>query len=410
MALDGHYNVDIESLKRWTNALSMDKISQFDIGGKVIELGEFEYDMLKLQLQAFSNQVNMLKQGDDWTVCLHMASEMFLNTFLRIDKSSIRIGDFYECLLTPSNSKTYKKIIKGFEYTEVGAIHIRNDQGELIAEIGTKSDLIWSTFYKYFIYEDCYGSIDSVYLDHEKYLSIQLFRVEGMSVEELSAMVTEILLRVSMEYDMDFKIFEVDSAFNKIGECSEHNMQFVSTGFEQIPMLYLSNAINSNDERLSYLSYYQVMEYFFVRCQNYFLLDELSRINVNNNVNHNELRKVLSKYKGKCNERSSLELVLTKAIDISEFRSWLSSHIEYQEIYCNTDALKLDISKPDKELISQLGKQVYSYRCSIAHAKGDVEEFIAIPLLSKNMIAKELPLLKYLAFKVIEKCSEREEN
>ena len=45
---------------------------------------------------------------------------------------------------------------------------------------------------------------------------------------------------------------------------------------------------------------------------------------------------------------------------------------------------KIDISKDDKKIISGLVERVYGYRCSIAHAKGDVEEYIAIPSISKE--------------------------
>lgn len=311
--------------------------------------------------------------------------------------------------MSSKDVKTYKKIIKGFDYIDVGAIHIRDDTGNPVASIGTKSDLIWSTFFEYFINENDDGSIDHTHSNHEQYLSVQLFNIEGKSKTELSSITTEILLRVSMEYDMDFKIFEVDSMFKQIGDCPIYNMQFVPTGFEQVPMLYLANAINSNDERLSYLSYYQVIEYFFVRCQNYYFLDELSKIDIQN-INHNELRKALSKYKRASNERSALKLVFSKSIDIAKLKKWLSLHLDYQKIYCNSDTLSIDTSKSDSKIIDQLVERVYSYRCSIAHAKGDIEEFIAIPLLSRETIANELPLLKYLSFEVIEKCSENGTN
>lgn len=68
--------------------------------------------------------------------------------------------------------------------------------------------------------------------------------------------------------------------------------------------------------------------------------------------------------------------------------------------------MKIDFEKDDKKIINALAERVYSYRCSIAHAKGDVEEYIAIPVLSKIKIQNELPLLKYLAFEVIDKWSE----
>lgn len=405
MSLYGHTNINIEALKRWANSLSVDEIFQVDIGGDVVKLEDGTREILELQIQEFANRINHLNLGDDWRSCPGIISQMFYNAFIRIDNSSIRIADFYECLIIPSNMKTYKKIIQGFDYIDIGAIHIKDNVGNGIATIGRKSDLIWATFHEYFINENDDGSINHTYSNHEQYLSIQLFNVEGFSLNKLSTIVNEILLRVSMEYDMDFKIFEIDSMFKQIGNNSIHNMQFTPTGFEQIPMLYLTSAINSADERLSYLSYYQVIEYFFVRAQNYYFLDELSRINIQN-VNHNDLRKVLLGYRKISNERAALKLVFSRAIDITKLKNWLSSNPKYQEIYCNSEALKIDASKADGKVTDQLVARVYGYRCSIAHSKGDVEEHIAIPSLSKKKIANELPLLKYLAFEVISNCSE----
>ena len=41
-----------------------------------------------------------------------------------------------------------------------------------------------------------------------------------------------------------------------------------------------------------------------------------------NNVNHNELRKILANYKKVTNEREALKLVLKRAIDIPKFKTW----------------------------------------------------------------------------------------
>lgn len=348
--------------------------------------------------------INQLKPGDDWRNCQGFISHIFYNTFIRVNNNSIRIGDYYECFIIPSDMYTHKRIFKGFDYTSIGAIHIYDGE-KVIATIGEKSDLMWDTFYDYFINENEDGSIDHTYVNHEQVLSIQLFDVEYKTIDELVLLMNEILLRVSMEYDMNFKIYSVDPVFKLIGDDSIRKMQYKPTGYEQVPMLYLNSAINSQDERLAYLSYYQVIEYFFVRLQNYYFLNELSQID-SQNVNHNELRKVLSRYKKISSEREALRLALIKSVDIPKFKSWIVSDQKHQDTYCNSNFLKIDILEKDKKIISDLTERVYSYRCSIAHAKGDVDEYIAIPSLSNQKIADELPLLKYLAFAVIESCSE----
>lgn len=405
MSLYGHTYININSLKRWVNSLSVDEIQSVDVGGYNLEIKDETKELLELQLQGFSECINRMHEGDDWRKYEGIISHAFYNAFIRLDNSSIRMGDFYECLIEPSNLKTYKKIIKGFDYLDIGAIHMKDSAGNAVASIGEKSDLIWEVFYGYFVNENEDGSIDHVYSNHEKYLSIQLFNVEALSKEEIVARVDEILLHVSMVYDMDFKVFEVDSLIKCEGEAPILRVEYTPTGFEEVPMFYLSNANNTNDERFKFLSYYQVIEYFFVRAQNYYFLEELKSIDMNN-VNHNELRKILANYKKVTNEREALKLVLKRAIDIPKFKTWINSNSEHFDIYCRSQAYKIDLSKEDKKIISNIVERVYGYRCSIAHAKGDVEEYIAIPNISRKIIAAEIPLVKYLAYEVIKNCSE----
>lgn len=387
MSLYGHTYININSLKRWVNSLSVDEIQSVDVGGYNLEIKDETKELLELQLQGFSECINRMHEGDDWRKYEGIISHAFYNAFIRLDNSSIRMGDFYECLIEPSNLKTYKKIIKGFDYLDIGAIHMKDSAGNAVASIGEKSDLIWEVFYGYFVNENEDGSIDHVYSNHEKYLSIQLFNVEALSKEEIVARVDEILLHVSMVYDMDFKVFEVDSLIKCEGEAPILRVEYAPTGFEEVPMFYLSNANNTNDERFKFLSYYQVIEYFFVRAQNYYFLEELKSIDMNN-VNHNELRKILANYKKVTNEREALKLVLKRAIDIPKFKTWINSNSEHFDIYCRSQGYKIDLSKEDKKIISNIVERVYGYRCSIAHAKGDVEEYIAIPNISRKIIGE----------------------
>ena len=50
--------------------------------------------------------------------------------------------------------------------------------------------------------------------------------MENVSLEKIVAMVNEILLQVSMEYDMDFKIHKLDAIRKQAGEDTIRKMQF----------------------------------------------------------------------------------------------------------------------------------------------------------------------------------------
>ena len=69
--------------------------------------------------------------------------------------------------------------------------------------------------------------------------------------------------------------------------------QFHEVEYEYIPSLYFNNGVHSKDVRLAFLSFYQVVEYFFVRTQNYAFLDEFKLLQ--ENLDHGLLRIVLQK-------------------------------------------------------------------------------------------------------------------
>ena len=404
MSMYGNRLVKHEALKRWDKTISLENINTVDIGGELLELTEKSKKILDIQIALFSKLVESMKPGDDWRALQNVLSPLFYNAFFRVGNNAIRIANYYECMVIPSNMKTYKKIIKGVDYQEIGSVKLY-DGKRCIGEIGAKSDLMWSVFYDYFINIGKWGEITHTHTNHERYLSIQLFDIEFLSNDEICRMINEILLKVSMEHDLDFSVVEMDAIYKLEGEAKTYRIQFHSLEFEYIPALYLINALNTREARLAYLSYYQVLEYFFVRAQNYYFLNEYGALSMPA-VNHNELRKVLHKYKNILNERESLKLVLTRSLDISKFKSWILQDKNRVNKYCNSQKNSIDITKSDEKIVGRLGERIYSMRCSIAHAKGDVDEYIAVPTVSDSEISLEIELIKYAAYEALKACSE----
>ena len=404
MSMYGNRLVKHEALKRWVKTISLDNINTVDIGGELLELTEKSKKILDIQIALFSKLVESMKPGDDWRALQNVLSPLFYNAFFRVGNNAIRIANYYECMVIPSNMKTYKKIIKGVDYQEIGSVKLY-DGKRCIGEIGAKSDLMWSVFYDYFINIGKWGEITHTHTNHERYLSIQLFDIEFLSNDEICRMINEILLKVSMEHDLDFSVVEMDAIYKLEGEAKTYGIQFHSLEFEYIPALYLINALNTREARLAYLGYYQVLEYFFVRAQNYYFLNEYGALSMPA-VNHNELRKVLHKYKNILNERESLKLVLTRSLDISKFKSWILQDKNRVNKYCNSQKNSIDITKSDEKIVGRLGERIYSMRCSIAHAKGDVDEYIAVPTVSDSEISLEIELIKYAAYEALKACSE----
>lgn len=404
MTIYGDRYVNQNALKRWAHSLSTTQLNQVDIGGENIDIIPEMKKVLDLQISAFAALVDNMKPGDDWRSLQGVLSPLFFNAFFRLDNSSIRVGNFYECLITPSNMKTYKRIMRGFDCLEMGSVQLY-DKKVKIGQIGGKSDLIWSVFYDYFINEGYWGDITHTHFAHERCMSIQLYDVENYTYENLIAIRNEILLKLSMEHELDFKVVTMDPIYKQEGTAGLFGMQFHGVELEHIPALYFSNALHAQDIRLAYLSYYQVLEYFFVRAQNYLFLNQYGSLGIPP-VNHNELRKVLKKYKDSLREIESLKLVLAQGLNISTLKDWVFLDANRTNIICHSPINAIDFSKTDEKIIGKLADRIYSMRCSIAHAKGDVDEYVSIPSISDHEVEKEIELIKYIAYEILKSCSE----
>ncbi|MBU3228628.1 hypothetical protein [Clostridium algidicarnis] len=409
MSMYGDRHVKIHDLKEWVKYLSIDEIKSINIAGKDITIDELSKEILELQIEMFKKAVNNLEDGDDWRNLQEIFSPLFYNAFFKVGNNSIRIANYYECLVVSSDIETKKKIIKGFDYLDIGAINLYNGD-KAFGCIGMKSDLIWSVLYDYFIFHDESGAIIHTMPCHEELMSIQLIDINYLSIKEIEHRVKEILLKCSIELGLNFKVVKLDKKLRDIGIDTVYNLNIQENKYESEPLMYFDNGIATEDIRMKYLSYYQVLEYFFNRTQNYKLLDEIKIGNYigESSINHTELKKMLKKYVNSLSEKESLKLVLARAVDITRVKDWINSDSKRIEQYCNCSEprINIDLTKSDEKVIGKLAEQIYYYRCAIAHAKGDTEEYLAIPEQSDDIIKKEIPLLKLIAEKVLKKCSE----
>lgn len=409
MSIYGDRHVKVQSLKEWVLQLSIEKLENVNIAGRDIKVDDAYKEILTLQLENFKELVNLLSDGDDWRSLQGICSPLFYNAFFKVGNNAIRIANYYECLVVPSDIETKKKIIKGFNYLDIGAINLYNGD-KAIGYIGEKSDLIWSVLYDYFIFHDESGAIIHTIPCHEEYMSIQLIDINDLSINEIEHKVKEILLKCSIDLGLNFKVAKLDKELRTVGNNTIYNLQINENEYESEPLMYFNNGIGTEDIRMKYLSYYQVLEYFFYRVQNYRLLEQIESGNYigNNSINHRELKGVLKKYVNTLSEKESLKLVLTSGIDISIIKEWINDSLERIEQYtnCSDNKLNIDLSKPDEKIISKLSERIYYYRCAIAHAKGDTNDYLAVPEQSDEIIQKEIPLLKLIAQKVLKSCSE----
>lgn len=268
MSIYGHAEVKVHDLKKWVSQLSVDDLKNVNIAGESIVVDEIGKKALKSQLKLFKNIVNLLNDDSDWRISQSVCSPFFYNAFFKVGDSAIRIANYYECLVVASDIETKKRIIKGFDNMDIGAINLY-DQDKLIGCIGEKSNLLWSTLYDYFIFEDESGVIIHTIPTHEEYMSIQLTDINNLSIKQIEHKVKEILLKCSVELGLNFSIVKLDKKLREIGVNKIYNLQINQNEYEIEPLMYFDNAISTKDVRMQYLSYYQVLEYFYNRAQNY---------------------------------------------------------------------------------------------------------------------------------------------
>ena len=409
MSIYGDRYVKIHDLKEWVQHLSIDDIKSVNIAGKDIILDEFSKEILTLQIEMFKKAVNNLEDGDDWRQLQGICSSLFYNAFFKVGNNAIRIANYYECLIVASNIETKKKIIKGFDYLDIGAINLYNGN-KAVGCIGMKSDLIWSVLHEYFIFYDESGAVLHTMPCHEELMSIQLIDTNHLSIKQIEHKIKEILLKCSIELGLNFKVVKLDKELRNIGTDTIYNLNIQENEYESEPLMYFNNGIATEDIRMKFLSYYQVLEYFFNRTQNYILLEKIQSGNYigNERINHKELKGILKKYVNSLSERESLKLVLRRGMDIEIIRQWISDSVERIEQYtkCLNDKIKIDLYKSDERVISKISERIYYYRCAIAHAKGDTDDYLAIPEESDDIIEKEIPLLKLIAQNILKSCSE----
>lgn len=101
-----------------------------------------------------------------------------------------------------------------------------------------------------------------------------------------------------------------------------------------------------------------------------------------------------------------MSTIADKVIDVSNLKQYISGDpallAQYTSDTSIHNSILIDLNATDKKIINKLAERIYFFRCSIAHAKGDVDEYLAQPDISDKTIQAELPLMKTVAFKTLQ--------
>lgn len=397
--LYGETNVKVGPLKAWASSLNI-RQTKYDENNPL-------YKALELQLYVFQHIISNLKPGEDWRHALHSTSPLFQDTFFKTKRNAVYFANYYECFIVPANIETKKKIIQGFSTSEtIGEVQLYEGRNK-VGSIGAKSDLIWSIFYPYFVIETDYGGIIHTLPNHEEFLTLQLWNAEGKDEDEIIEYINNILFKLSIEKGLCFKKAHPIELWKDRGFAKTYGMQVSNKKLEAIPLAYINYAITCEDPRMAFLHFYQVLEYFFVRAQNDNILSELQSNNIltATSINDTLLRRILKSYTNNTREIESLKLVLQKAVNIQKLKDYISGDPgilrQYTLDTSISDKIQIHLDSTDSKIINKLAERIYFFRCAIAHAKGDVDEYLALPDVSNSVIEAELTLLKNIAYNVL---------
>lgn len=403
MGIYGHSNVNLVQLKNWAKQLDFEQIiesSQNTLYGKYAS-----EETCRDLLTVFLHQIEELKDSNYWYKATSILNQSLIPAVFMVADNALRVANYFEIIIIAADIKTKKRMIKGFDYLDVGYLHVIKDK-KTIATIGQKSDLMWLCLYELFIKHNLY-SVEHTLPNHEEIMSLQLFDTWGLSDNEIHDIINNILFKCSTELNLNFKIHHLNQLITEEGISGYYELQTNMEQYDSVPIMYFNNAYSLDDIRMQYLNYYHVIEYYFIRAQNNKFIDTIKTGDyLTNPVNHNELHKILKKYSRSTKELESLKLVLQKAVDVESIKNLIRQTPERTSYFANTSNPKiaLDSTASTNEFISKLANRIYYFRCSIAHAKGDIDDYIAIPEINDHQISKEILIIRYVAENVIKQC------
>lgn len=182
---------------------------------------------------------------------------------------------------------------------------------------------------------------------------------------------------------------------------------------------FYQQAIVADSAFLKYLAFYHVLEYFFDQVLFKELEKDIQDLITDPGFSYKNSKKIKSLIKlitdtvkaqheeYSFDERSSLQLVLEKYIDINELKNKI---IDYDDelitYYGNTkvsfaNGEIVDFASNDiQKIYKNLSYRIYQTRCSLVHTKGFSEKKF-IPFKNENELLKEIPLIRYISEQII---------
>ncbi len=164
---------------------------------------------------------------------------------------------------------------------------------------------------------------------------------------------------------------------------------------------------------LSFLSFYQVLEGYFIKASNSELIKKTQKSLIDPRFNQKQDSAILKlindiqTFRSENNELDQLKIVLTNYIDKNKTIDFINKfELKKGEKHFSAKKLifeeNLKLILDEENLISSLAKRIHTIRCAIVHSKIGHKNVRYIPS-SKNdkLLMLETPLMRFLAEEVI---------
>ncbi|WHY63652.1 hypothetical protein [Cytobacillus firmus] len=379
IGLYGHRNIDDNKLREWI--LAWDEQRYVDYVFSVVKGNYEELDtVLRQHVQLVKSLATREWDGEKgyfFDSVIKPMNQFMINCYFRASSSIASVANFHEVLIEPSDYYTMKRLVEGFDYVRKGNIYISHDD-ELIANIGTMSDLFWHSFYDEYILHGDIGDVNHT-RNNEQDLTLQIWNLNDLTdINELEELVEKILYECSVELGLNFKRAQFDDFQKSVGHSNQYSLELSKNSYERTPLQYFNFANYTSIARHKYLAYYQVIEFYFIRARKQIKLASTKELDL---VNY----------------------ILNTALNEDEVRGWFYFNDENRYYTTPNDKYSSMVTiNLGEDLVEQLAKHVYSIRCSLVHSKESLNDANFIPNLNDIVLDKEIALIKFLASKVLE--------
>jgi hypothetical protein len=308
----------------------------------------------------------------------------------------------------------------------------------LHAEIGFASSL----FVNFFRFNDaCFrlseDRVQRLYLNRERNedavemrdalyrpLTIRVYNIRAADVESALSLSTSIidaclfelsyLKNLTLTLQEEWPRHQPKERPFQFGEhISGDQLQFTRVVYNPDIVRFYQHGMSAGDPVNQFLSFYHVLEYFFVTVADAQLYEKLSRrINdpkfSTSSTNLDRIIQDTLTHKRETDETEMLKLVLGKYLDTTELIEFIRAYEEYldERIYTKKRSLfdeTVEVVLDSGHVVSNIAKRVKIIRNALVHSSDryDRKQIFVPTSDAEKMIRREVPLIQYIAEKVI---------